>query len=50
MKDAWNILVATLDRAKYLEDHRDSDLNVQVRHTESMVVRYFRLKWLVFVP
>ena len=49
MKDAWNILVATLDRAKYLEDHRDSDLNARVHHAESMVVRYFCLMWLEFV-
>ena len=49
MKDAWNILVATLDRAKYLEDCRDSDLNARVRHTKSTVVCYFRLVWLVFV-
>ena len=49
MKDAWNIPVATLDRAKYLEDRRDSDLNARVRHAESTVVHYFCLMWLVFV-
>ena len=50
MKDAWNILVATLDKAMYLEDCMDSDWNVRVRHAESMVVRYFHLVWLEFVP
>ena len=50
MKDAWNIPVATLDRAKYLEDRRDSDLNARVRHAESTLVRYFHLVWLEFVP
>ena len=50
MKDAWNIPVATLDRAMYLEDRMDSDWNARVCHAESMVVRYFRLVWLVFIP
>ena len=49
MKDAWNIPVATLDRAMYLEDRRDSDLNAQVRHAESTVVCCFHLVWLEFV-
>ena len=49
MKDAWNIPVATLDRVKYLEDHRGSDLNARVHHAESTVVRYFRLMWLEFI-
>ena len=49
MKDAWNILVATLDKAMYLEDHMDSDWNARVRHAESTVVRYFHLVWLEFI-
>ena len=49
MKDAWNIPVATLDRARYLVDHMDSDLNARVHHAESTVVHYFHLMWLEFV-